>query len=674
MITICIDESGNFERNNDNLKFVGGLIYDGEDYKEEEKRIENFFIKFCEEHEINYPEDIHSTKMHMDSGDIELKLTEQIKNYIRSNGKYYFTAVLKSRTKKNGYINFSNIVKNDNASNLYEQMVCQLVNNVIFNNIKFYKENDINLRVASRIAVVRSNDERALESYDELGYKGRSCDDGSKIVFLIDQQTFKSAISTKMIENKIKKQVNFNELKVVKINYDKKGDTTPFMYMADFACHILRQSFSQSEENFGIEDCYSFIREISGNDLLCWAYDDIDDTYCSLIKNYYAGSFMDCLENIYDMKNSTSSFKDYYVKHWCSDIETNLEHIFDKNKMDIYISQINYLFSKEAQKDEYAKGLQFALQVKKLCGDCEPRYKFYISDLIMRGYNHLGNDEEALKYLSVCENNKEYVDVLDYIAMNNRAAEIYANQFDFDGAIKKMDENIMCLDEWKKLKKDTAELLGIQGRKACCMILRGKCLSSIGQFYSFKRDESTALKYFKGALAEFENNPHNIKVTLSYLMHFAIDNRDLQLYKEYENQYYKTNNIDEQFEDIIGSNKNTADDFKLCVFLKAAYVFEFNMGSSLMKDIIETDYACCGFKVKEHPWELIYKYIALLQLKRNQKTSADKFIKKAVSTVHNSGKTIKLINQNTEIQYNDLSGNKKSVNEASKCSFTYMYV
>lgn len=37
MITICIDESGNFERNNDNLKFVGGLIYDGEDYKEEEK-------------------------------------------------------------------------------------------------------------------------------------------------------------------------------------------------------------------------------------------------------------------------------------------------------------------------------------------------------------------------------------------------------------------------------------------------------------------------------------------------------------------------------------------------------------------------------------------------------------------------------------------------------------
>ena len=65
--------------------------------------------------------------------DFRLKqnIEKRIKDYLKSNGKYKLICMVKSRRPKKDYINISNIVDDNNASNLYEHMVCQLINNII---------------------------------------------------------------------------------------------------------------------------------------------------------------------------------------------------------------------------------------------------------------------------------------------------------------------------------------------------------------------------------------------------------------------------------------------------------------------------------------------------------------------------------------------------------------
>ena len=46
--TICMDESGKFEEKEDKARFLGGLIYKGDDFKAEEERIKVRFEKIAE--------------------------------------------------------------------------------------------------------------------------------------------------------------------------------------------------------------------------------------------------------------------------------------------------------------------------------------------------------------------------------------------------------------------------------------------------------------------------------------------------------------------------------------------------------------------------------------------------------------------------------------------------
>ena len=96
MLTICLDESGVFEDDNYNKPLIiGGIIYVGEDVKEEEARLRNFYINACKEMEyelskklgrnieIAYPNGIHSTDNKGNIGrEINKLLGEKVINYI----------------------------------------------------------------------------------------------------------------------------------------------------------------------------------------------------------------------------------------------------------------------------------------------------------------------------------------------------------------------------------------------------------------------------------------------------------------------------------------------------------------------------------------------------------------------------------------------------------------
>ena len=114
MLTICLDESGNFEEEKyHKALIVGGVVYTGDDAEDEEKRLKEFYINACDEIAselskelgreiiVNYPQSLHSTdnnkfNKNIDTQKINELLNKKVIEYIKKSGKYNLTAMLKN--------------------------------------------------------------------------------------------------------------------------------------------------------------------------------------------------------------------------------------------------------------------------------------------------------------------------------------------------------------------------------------------------------------------------------------------------------------------------------------------------------------------------------------------------------------------------------------------------
>ncbi|WP_029452504.1 hypothetical protein [Clostridium algidicarnis] len=686
MVTICIDESGNFEKKEYLKKFIGGVVYVGEDCEDEEKRLDGFFKKQCELFSLDYPRGIHTTEMNSNKTNsegksIKEKIIENLKIYLRENGKYHFTCLIKSRTKRKDYVNVSNIVDDDNASNLYEHMVRNLIFNLVFYTSDVYNDSEVNLNIATRSIPIKSYQKEEIEKYTALGYSKKSINNGERYIFyLTDIKTFKAAIGTKMMERRIAKPINFN-MNVKSIDYNNSVDTMPYLYLADFACDIIRDMLDNNELDFGVKVAGEELNNITGREFLLWAYDDIDTISSRLVSKFGKRDVMGALNEIYNINESCSTFKEYYLKHWSNPIEKRLSEIFDKNKMNIYISELSYLLSKDMV--QYKKGLFIALKLWEVIqifneggkddkAKVEKVYIYRLADLIGRGYNHLGNSEGSKKYFDICIENKDEVDIEEYLTTINRIVEIDANEFNFDVAIEKLKPSLLGLDLWKDTKKEVAELMGLEKQRASCLIIRGKALSSIAQFYAFNRNKEESLKHFEEALVEFENNKGQRLITISYMLHLALDMEDINLYKKYEVEYFGTKDLKQQFKNIIKlNNENNPNDYMLFVYIKALNIFYSDKIEQRFIERIQTiNYEEYGFKTNEHPWELIFKHLAILQYKNGNINRGNKLVKKAQEAIAHGEITIKLINLCTSLdafEYTkDIKGQKKILEQVEK--------
>jgi len=152
-----------------------------------------------------------------------------------------------------------------------------------------------------------------------------------------------------------------------------------------------------NELDFGVKVAGEKLNNITGREFLLWAYDDIDTISSRLVSKFEKRDIMGALNEIYNINESCSTFKEYYLKHWSNPIEKRLSEIFDKNKMNIYISELSYLLSKDMV--QYKKGLFIALKLWEVIqifneGGKDDKAKvekvciYRLADLIGRGYNH----------------------------------------------------------------------------------------------------------------------------------------------------------------------------------------------------------------------------------------------------------------------------------------------
>jgi hypothetical protein len=689
MISVFLDESGNFEDINYKLKFIGGLIYTGDDLKEEECRIEQCLKDVCQSLKIVYPNDIHTTKMNCKSKKIKEALSESLINHFHANGKYHFTYMVCGSNKKNYIKNNSNIIEEEFASNLYDNMIANLIQNILFYN-PYLTDRNYYLNIASRIAQINVDDSQKMEEYKKLGYEGNIIDNKKKYIFYLNNNTaIKAAISSKMVENRINKDIGI-DLNVQKINYkntkkDQSLSTTPFLYAADISCNLIKNVIADvsnfqnkynslkgkltniKKKDFYISETVKKLEEISGTKVFAWAYDDIEKLWGDLNLAVYRKDFLSALDYLYEIKKNSSPFAKFYYNFWCKRIEKELEPIFNKDEVELYIAKIeNYSLNKN--KSEYEKGLFLAKKIKKyfnnLKGDNKKEYLFKLNDVLLTGYNHRGDIVNGHKCIDECEENKNFVDTQTYVHFLIRELQTFANEFNYDKCIK-ISKDIK--DYLEILKENEKEIAACLNKKITGNTQRGKIYSSLGQFYGFEGEKDEALKYFSKALDEFKYSriDKNRETTLSYLLHLAVEQRDFELFEKYMKELWNSSDLEEIFKKIT-DNKSNKRRYQLYLYLKALDTFYIeSVSEKLLNNIVDFDYKGSDFE-QVHPWELIYKYLAIICLKKQSRNKAQNMINKIdeIDKIKGIGGTIKLININSKIEYLQLDSKlNKSQNQ-----------
>jgi hypothetical protein len=683
LATICIDESGNFEKNTKTL-LIGGLIYHGEDHEEENQRIEDFLKNECHLLGINYPKGIHAKEQRDGASQLrqKLHLKNKIKEYIKSSGKYQFLLMIKPHHYK---INTpSNLVNDDVASNLYENMIIQLLTTYLFHNPDKENKKIIHLEIAKRSIPVKITDIDTIKEYESLGYESRLIEYGrERLFYLTSQATFKSVLSHAMNELGLNPEDHFT-FHVESINYfksekDKNRPTTPFLYLADFACDIIRdtvegQSYINGElqlnPDFKIKEFIKESRNITGNQLLFWAYDEINTLWKNLFQSFEQKNLIKFLSLSYCLKTSESPFESIYSENWLKNLEIRSQRIFEPNSFYKYVHDFQDYVVKQ-KKSKSAELLHEAAYVGeaiwKLVEDWEidngkfphQREKYELADSLIRVYNHLGNVERAEVYLEQCKMLAGYVLPDDFFGTILNVSTMYANSFKFEEGLKWSDYNVKKLEEMKQVGPNTFSLQDIpKPAVKTRWPLLGKAYSTMGQIYSFMGECEMALWCYETALEELADNENEQEMTISFLLHLALDMDDKKLYNQYVPRYLKDVNIMRQF-DYVSNLEVVYDNFyKIYLFVKSLNKFSVFLTKQEKKEI--SKYLNDLISLKEpktvHPWQFIYKHAALW-LNNHSKYSLD--LKRLKSMIQNTVQEdsqiiLRLINLSTDLFLSEL--------------------
>lgn len=291
----------------------------------------------------------------------------------------------------------------------------------------------------------------------------------------------------------------------------------------------------------------------------------------------------------------------------------------------------------------------------------------------LTAYRHIGDWKTAEKYFKRIEENNTCLTLDEYLGVKRSLWVCYCDGFMWDKALKCAEE---LLDN-QEIMEDARRNIFPKSNKMS--IDSGKACSICGQSLAYLRNDR-AEKSFLKALECYEKETPDYYITLSYLLHFYIDNGEETKYKEYSKEYFGQNiSLNAQFEYIFkeGLKNNPKFNLKyaLFVFLKALY----NFNKSSVKDSLwgkirnVEEYVNKNFKkhIKEnerwilegHPSELIYKYIMLIAINRGDNETVIKCKYKFEKSLKNKAELIDYINYFSLIEVENERGNIKERNK-----------
>lgn len=693
MITIALDEGGHFEKidSTSSCMFVGGVIFkykENNDCKNELQRLQRFFKETCKNENCKYPEDLHYNRVGGNvvnggtANKVKNALIQALPDFLNGKGKwqndapngtYYLYA---SVGDKNGIKSFtksgiSNLIDDNKSCNRYEHMAYRSVENLLFYN-PCLVDNDVRLDLATRVIAVSDNEE--LEKEVRTTGHEKSKEDLYETVYKVtNQSSFRSAVAT-MIQDSNRPDIQFGDIRVESIYYHEEPTHNlyqGFLYLSDTICSLYSEILKGcNRAEIAAEQLWIKGQEYAKGRMFIWTYNDFDQKYRSIYKAYQNKDYFTTLSEMYKLTKEDEKNNEVYEALWFSQIKKEIlftSKIYDLSeaivKLDnslsyseIPVGEARFIYELLKPRTEELCSLKQVVPIL---------FHLYKAELAIN--NHEGNYREADTSFQKCMQFSQYVNIEEYLELRNMYSVSLCDSRDYDKAIQITEETL----SWEELLVDAKKAIYKNNEKI--FIHYGRTLSQLGQCYAFRGDFDKAIDCFYKAIDSFGDEKSEINRTISYLLHTAIEAKNIDVYEKYASQYFETNDRKEQLIRIL-SEENVPNYFALYVYIKAHYILYLPTSTKkVTEDILQKLEQSKKFKgIDNHPWELIFKYAAFLSVTIGNKEYRDKsaeFIGLAKKISNPEGILVSIIDDIEEQYKSVLEG--KSAFENTQLSFMY---
>ena len=713
MFTIALDEQGDFENLKNKLNtepvFIGGILYDdcgdSDDYDTEKKRLQSYLRNVCGDAGGVYPKDLHfSSEGDSDNGQmvkqVKTVFGETIKEFLEEGtwrnynlgfaprkGKYYIFASLRGEHGKAELLsrNVSEAVREDFASNLYLHMAEDVVERMLFHNPIIPDMEQVRLELATRRVVLDGDDRtQRMKEYEKLGYVAVQRPEGQKKrgtteYILTNPFNYRTAVEREMLHSG-KNTLMIDRIGVKSIYYKHPREGMDFLYLADAICSYLSFNRKGNTESVWLESFDGTAESINGKCRnLIWGYDEADEYFEKSWRAVEKGDYYTALSLTFDGLKCGSAMREFYGRKWYPlvleaviknanvvDFSTAIKK-FKESIMDNNLNQERLVYIFEVL-EKVGQGVHFSNRKEEA-----ELYDLY--DAGVSAYTHIGDSDNAKKCFEKTQQYAEYVATEVFLRTRNRMVVFLGDMLEFPKALGIADENVKYHELLSVMKKQIFKDERYES------LNHAIALSQRGQIYAFMED-ARAEDDFLNALKTMDPETPDRLITESYLLHYYISAGNKEKYEELAREYFGGNNsLIDQFNYLAREGAKPQARFSLkfalYVYVKALYRFYpdsipeklINKLKNIEKSLSDLNKAA-EKQINGHPWEITYKYLALIMRWYNEGDAAKAYENKIRAFADCSEGIIQNIAENSLRECGVFTSQDDGKTEYR---FTYMY-
>jgi hypothetical protein len=454
-----------------------------------------------------------------------------------------------------------------------------------------------------------------------------------------------------------------------------------FLYLSDSICSILGFDLRGNGADDWLEGIIERVHRLNpSNENLVFGYDEIDNDFTRAWSCYEQKYYFDALSIAFDARKKVKdgAFAAYYARQWFPYLE---KRISERIKPDTFMRGVEELsFTLTTNNLDQEKLLYLMKQYEQMGETVEDQFRsadmkartFYkLYDAAVSAFCHIGDSVNGLKYADKCREYAFYVGVDAYLFTNNKRIVCQEDCFEWDEALDAAKENVAFQEMAADMKREILKCDDTSG-----FIEKAKATSQLARIYALKRDME-AERLFLEALSMFEEGSANYKITQSYLLHFYADMGMRDAFEKQATDYFDNRDTYNQryryvMKDIEKPDAVFSNEYAMFVLIRGLYLF----GKESITDTFWENLCQIFEKVEKknhripdgHPWELIFKYLELLAVYRNDGAAREKFCScRAMSlSPEGKGETILALEMYGEAEVHDLAGETAARDEVTK--------
>lgn len=479
---------------------------------------------------------------------------------------------------------------------------------------------------------------------------------------------YRTLIAQEMI-NSGNVSVKIDKLYVKSIQYDPDKQMMEFLYLSDSICSILGYKLRGNSADDWLEQIVQRTDEINPeNENLIFGYDEIDNSFSSAWNCYERKNLFDALSITYDAKIRKGKFAEHYRDTWFPYLEERVRETITPEYFNKSVNELSALLTINNLDQEKLVYLmqQFELMVDKVADKYRSTdmrsvilYKLY--DAGVSAFCHIGNATKALEYYEKCKKYAFYVGVDAYLNTNNKLVVCLEDSFEWDKGLEIANENVSSQQLASEMKREVLK----KGDESD-FLDEAKAISQLARILAEKRDPE-AEAYFKEALSKLEKGSANYKITQSYLLHFYADmNMKEQYDAEIVDYFDGKNTINQRLRYITSSDEDIhsvfSNEYAIYVLVRGIFCFhQDEIDDALWEKLCEMDATLTKKDGKEpsgHPWEITYKYLEMLAIRRKDDNARKLFARLKKDRLSYRGEIIEALERFGDAEVADFENRK----------------